>query len=50
MEGGTFGLAVDAHDNAWFGTYGGKSIAVFDKNGKPLTPPRRHHLRGATSG
>src|SRR4051812_17061088 len=24
---------------AWFGTYGGKSIAVFDKNGKPLTPP-----------
>jgi hypothetical protein len=39
MEGGTFGLAVDVHDNAWFGTYGGKSIAVFDKNGKPLTPP-----------
>jgi hypothetical protein len=40
MEGGTFGLAVDAHDNAWFGTYGGKSIAVFDKNAV-----RRHHLR-----
>ncbi len=39
MQGGTFGLAVDAKDNAWFGTYGGKSIAVFDKNGKPLTPP-----------
>src|SRR5262247_1546625 len=39
MQGGTFGLAVDAYDNAWFGTYGGKSIAVFDKNGKPLTPP-----------
>jgi hypothetical protein len=39
MEGGTFGLAVDANDNVWFGTYGGKSIAVFDKNGKPLTPP-----------
>src|SRR5262245_33117994 len=39
MQGGTFGLAVDANDNAWFGTYGGKSIAVFDKNGKPLTPP-----------
>jgi hypothetical protein len=39
MQGGTFGLAVDAEDNAWFGTYGGKSIAVFDKNGKPLTPP-----------
>ncbi len=39
MQGGTFGAAVDAEDNVWFGTYGGKSIAVFDKNGKPLTPP-----------
>jgi len=39
MEGGTFGLAVDAKDNAWFTTYGSKAIAVFDKNGKPLTPP-----------
>ena len=39
MEGGTFGAAVDAKDNAWLTTYGGNSIAVFDKNGKPLTPP-----------
>ena len=39
MQGGSFGVAVDAKDNAWFPTYGGKSIAVFDKNGKPLTPP-----------
>ena len=39
MLGGTFGAAIDAKDNAWFSTYGGKSIAVFDKNGKPLTPP-----------
>jgi hypothetical protein len=39
MAGGTFGAAVDAKDNAWFGTYGGRSIAIFDKNGKPLTPP-----------
>jgi hypothetical protein len=39
MQGGTFGAAVDAKDNAWLGSYGGKSIAVFDKNGKPLTPP-----------
>ncbi len=39
MEGGSFGLAVDAKDNAWFSNYGTKSIAVFDKNGKPLTPP-----------
>jgi hypothetical protein len=39
MQGGTFGAAVDAKDNAWLSSYGGKSIAVFDKNGKPLTPP-----------
>jgi hypothetical protein len=39
MQGGTFGAAVDANDNAWLTSYGGKSIAVFNKNGKPLTPP-----------
>ena len=39
MQGGTFGTAVDANDNAWITSYGGKCITVFDKNGKPLTPP-----------
>ena len=39
MEGGTFGAAIDAKDNVWFTTYGSKAIVVFDKNGKPLTPP-----------
>ena len=39
MEGGTFGNAIDAKDNVWLANYGSKSIAVFDKNGKPLTPP-----------
>lgn len=39
MEGGTFGFAIDAHDNVWADSYGGQSISVFDKNGKPLTPP-----------
>jgi hypothetical protein len=39
MQGGTFGAAVDAKNNAWLASYGGKSIAVFDKDGKPLTPP-----------
>src|SRR5262249_10652509 len=38
MEGGTFGTAVDAKDNAWFTTYGSRAIVVFDKNGRPLTP------------
>ena len=39
MQGGTFGAAVDANDNVWLSSYGSKSIAVFDKSGKPLTPP-----------
>lgn len=39
MQGGTFGAAIDLKDNAWLSSYGGQSIAVFDKNGKPLTPP-----------
>jgi len=46
MEGGTFGAAVDAKDNAWFTTYGSKTIAVFDKNGKPLTPPEGINFGG----
>src|SRR5215470_425696 len=39
MQGGTFGAAVDAKDNAWLSSYGGKCLTVFDKTGKPLTPP-----------
>ena len=46
MEGGTFGAAVDAHDNAWLTNYGSKSITVFDKNGKPLTPPEGINFGG----
>src|SRR5215813_7468565 len=47
MEGGTFGAAVDSKDNAWFTTYGSKAIAVFDKNGKPLTPPEGINFGGS---
>jgi len=46
MEGGTFGAAVDSKDNAWFTTYGSRSIVVFDKNGKPLSPPEGINFRG----
>jgi hypothetical protein len=46
MEGGTFGTAVDSNDNAWFTTYGSKTVAVFDKNGKPLTPPEGINFGG----
>src|SRR5215813_4079333 len=46
MEGGTFGTAVDSKDNAWFTTYGSKTIAVFAKNGKPLSPPQGINFGG----
>jgi hypothetical protein len=46
MEGGTFGAAVDAKDNAWLTNYGSKSISVFDKNGKPLSPPEGINFGG----
>jgi len=39
MEGGTFGNAIDLNGNVWLSSYGSKSIAIFDKSGKPLTPP-----------
>jgi len=39
MQGGTFGAAVDSKDNAWLTSYGGQSIAVFAKDGTPITPP-----------
>src|SRR6516164_8925828 len=46
MQGGTFGAAVDANDNAWLTSYGSKSITVFDKNGQPLSPPDGITLNG----
>ncbi len=46
MEGGTFGAAVDANDNAWLTSYGSKSISVFDKSGKPLTPSKGINFDG----
>ena len=39
FAGGTFGAAVDAKDNVWLTSYGGKSISKFDKNGKSLAGP-----------
>jgi hypothetical protein len=39
MQGGTFGAAIDLKGNVWLSSYGSKSISVFDKDGKPLTPP-----------
>ncbi len=46
MEGGTFGAAIDLKGNVWLSSYGSKSITVFAKNGKPLTPPEGINFGG----
>jgi hypothetical protein len=46
MQGGTFGAAIDLKGNVWLASYGSKSITVFDKNGKPLTPPEGINFGG----
>ncbi|HTU81738.1 MAG TPA: hypothetical protein VMF61_06390, partial [Candidatus Acidoferrales bacterium] len=46
MEGGTFGAAVDAKDDAWLTNYGSQSITVFDRDGNPLTPPNGMNFGG----
>jgi sugar lactone lactonase YvrE len=46
MEGGTFGAAIDLKGNVWLSSYGSKSITVFDKDGRPLTPPEGINFGG----
>ena len=46
VEGVGFGLAIDAQDNCWVTTYGSKTIAKFDKTGKPLSPPEGYNFGG----
>ena len=46
MEGGTFGAAIDLKGNVWLSNYGSQSITVFDKDGKPLTPPEGINFGG----
>ena len=46
MEGGTFGAAIDLNGNVWLASYGSKAIAIFDKDGRPLTPPEGINFGG----
>lgn len=34
-----FGTAIDAQDRVWMDSVGGRTMSLFDKNGKPLSPP-----------
>jgi streptogramin lyase len=46
LEGIGFGMALDANDNVWAGTYGTQTIVKFDKTGKPLSPPDGWNFSG----
>ena len=47
LLGPGFGLAIDAHDNPWATSFAGNTtISVFDKSGKPLSPPQGYNFDG----
>ncbi len=46
LLGPGFGLAIDANDRAWVDSTSGQTISLFDKNGKPLSPPEGYNFGG----
>jgi hypothetical protein len=46
LLGPGFGTAIDANDRVWVDSTNGKTISLFDKNGKPLSPPEGYNFGG----
>jgi hypothetical protein len=46
LEGPGFGTAVDANDRVWITSTTGQTISLFDKTGKPLSPPEGYNFNG----
>jgi streptogramin lyase len=44
IEGVGYGLAIDADDSVWVTTSGSQTIAKFDNQGKPLSPPEGYNF------
>jgi hypothetical protein len=49
LQGIGFGMAIDADDNVWATTYGGRAIVKFDNTGKPLCARRIKESTGLLS-
>ena len=50
LLGPGFGLAIDAKDNAWMTSFAGNNnVALFDNDGKPLSPPEGWNFGGKLS-
>jgi len=41
-----FGTAIDAQDRVWMNSTGGRTMSLFDKNGKPLSPEEGFNFGG----
>jgi hypothetical protein len=46
LRGPGFGLTVDRNDRAWITSTSGATISLFDKDGKPLSPPEGWNFGG----
>ena len=46
LQGPGFGTAIDANDRVWINSTSGKTISLFDKTGKPLSPPEGYDFGG----
>ena len=49
LLGPGFGTAIDANDRVWATSTSGRTISLFDKNGKPLSPPEGYNFSGKIS-
>ena len=46
LLGPGFGMAIDAQDRVWQTSTSGRTISLFDRNGKPLSPPAGYDFGG----
>jgi len=46
MQGPGFGTAIDSTDRVWVDSTSGQTISLFDKTGKPLSPPEGYNFGG----
>jgi hypothetical protein len=46
LLGPGFGTAIDANDRVWVDSTSGQTISLFDKDGKPLSPPEGYNFGG----
>jgi hypothetical protein len=46
LQGPGFGTAIDAGGRVWINSTSGKTISLFDKNGKPISPPEGYNFGG----